>query len=382
MYRFSLFVLAATAFIGIGRVCGAQASKGVDYSRLQAYRTLQHPRSLEPEVPGSYANVEALAFSPDGKLLASGAMDVHNVVRLWEVATGKMVAAFPVETTPEGSIVYEVLFSPNGKTLAVVSQSGGRIPADTILLWNVRTRQLQRRWTGQPGTALWLGFTRDGRALASEAPSISSGSAAKPEGWVNVWDVQAQKRLQQIKTADPFPPVAFSPDGSLLAILSAPPLKLPLHEVKEAVELWMIAQGNRLVTLPMQGDIAPVIVFASDGKRLACRSTIFGSARPGEPASPLRSEVQLWDIATGKPVQTLIAAHTTEFSAACFCPNGRAFVTGGQDGTVILWDVQTAAQSRVLTQHRQRVTSLTFSADGHLLASGSEDGKIQLWRMP
>jgi RNA polymerase sigma factor (sigma-70 family) len=143
----------------------------------------------------------SLAFSPDGKLLATGGYSSDADIRLWEVATGKEVRR--IET---GAIVPVVAFSPDGKSLAA-AQGDSR-----VVLWDVATGKELRALKGPEGINTAVAFSPDGRLLAAAGP--------EKDKWIyatHLWDVRSGERLRSWSHTDTS--LAFTPDGRQLAIL-------------------------------------------------------------------------------------------------------------------------------------------------------------------
>jgi WD40 repeat protein len=295
--------------------------------------------------------VTSVAFTVDGKTLASGSHD--HTIRLWEPGSGRLRA----QLKGHADAVLSVAFTAAGRTLASGSADG------TVKLWDVAAGTEQQTFRGHAGPVTSVVFSPDGRILAS-------GSG---DNTVKLWDA-ATGRLTVPLTghSDEVTSLVFSADGRTLASGSA----------DKTVKLWDVARGKEVGSLRGHAGAVTSVTFSRDGHTLASAS----GGRDGE--EKWFGEVKLWDVSTRQERATL-RGHTAFVHCVAFTPDGRTLASASGDATIRLWDALTGQSRAILKGHAGGVLSLAFTGDGRTLASasgGRDDrresfGEIRLWEV-
>ncbi|KAJ5898218.1 hypothetical protein N7504_008506 [Penicillium tannophilum] len=287
--------------------------------------------SLLQTLEGHSGSVRSVAFSPKGRLLASGSRD--QAVRLWDPMTGAL------QQTLEGhsDSVVSVAFAPDGQLLASGSED------KTVRIWDPVAGVLQQTLKGHSDWVRSVSFSPDGQLVASGSQDTT----------VRLWNL-AMGALQQTLEghSDSVRSVVFSPGGRLLASGSE----------DKTVRLWDPATGSLQQTLEGHSDWVRSVSFSPDGQLLASGSQ--------------DTTVRLWNLATGA-LQKTLEGHSDSVRSIAFSPNGRLLASGSWDQTIRLWDPATGTLYKTLNSHSIR--SVAFSPDGQLLASGSWDQTVRLW---
>ena len=321
--------------------------------------------------------VNALAFSPNGAVIASGGSD--RTVRLWDAVTGQQVGTFMRHT----ETITSIAFSPDGNMLATGSRIEKKEPE--IRLWDVQTRELLTTLKGHTEIGTSIAFSPDGRTLASSTENQT----------VQLWDTQTGGRKSTLKENwGRVSSVTYSPDGNILAIAYRDTVRLldkrtgtreitvtgPWRKVYSVafspdsttiatgnygtVQLWDAHTGQHKTTFTGHRTGVPYIAYSPDGNTLAT----VGSD----------DTVLLWDIQTEK-LRTTIKGYTDSITSVAYSPNGKTIAMGGRDGVGYLWEAHTGQHIATFHGHTSHITAVAYTSDADIIATAGRDGTVRLW---
>ncbi len=352
---------------------------------------------------GSTEEVTSIAFSPDGSTLAT----VSGVtIRLWNIASGQPLYSDLHFSGQTGSIT-DVAFSPDGTRLAASSHE------QSVLLWNVKSGELEEKLIGDPDPKLGVAFSADGALLTSWSQSgnillwqpiarngirlsittknILNSAIYSPDGkWVFAGSLDGKVLVIDAKTGLCLGMLSMgtlTPDASSFVSLAIGDDKLAAGRADGKIVLWNIHMDGNLKTLVSEDPLAQFtsplhldrIIFSSDGGVLAAAS--------GE-------TIEFWDVNSGTIMSHMFQAPPFQDTYTLdLQPDGKQLALGVCSNRAVhpcktdqiqFWDVTSGkiAGYTIHTdpQHDKAIYNLTFSPDGQKLALSSSDG-ITLWDM-
>jgi RNA polymerase sigma factor (sigma-70 family) len=321
--------------------------------------------------------VSCVAFSPDGKLLASASYD--GTAHVHEADTGKVVC----QPKPKKGVLVSLCFAPDSKTLLAGESNSFSGDGNPLSFWDVPTGQLQRRLEDVAGQLAVIRFAPDGKTIAG----------GTSQGVIHIWETAAVKQLHKIKAhADNVHALGFSADGGVLASGGS----------EHGVFLWDTKSGKQRNTLIGHQERVTAVAVAPGGKVIATAgwdhsirlwdadtgqelrrlgwtprekvplgtsqaigALIFSPDGKWLVAAGYEDKVWLWDLAKGEPARTFPG------NRAALSPDGKHLVTADWGGVARLYEIGTGKEVRQFKGHLSGITYLHFTPDGQTLVTAS-----------
>jgi len=290
------------------------------------------------ELRGHQSSVGSVAYSPDGKYLASAAgarerdnsrevVEDKQAARIWNASTGMQLALLRHQAR-----VNSIAWSPNGKQVVTAAGVWGTDNDNSARVWDAGTGQLVLTLAANHGAVVSAAFSPDGKRIVTG------------EWWSTgrVWDAASGKQLLTFDggPAEVLPCVAFSPDGTRIIAGSSS---------SRTVHVWDSATGKELIALHGHNIDVITAVFSHDGLSIASG----GAWGDG---------LRLWEAATGR-LSHLFCGDVGGFDTVAFSPDDSRLLTASEDGKCRVWNADACWSFPVLRGHQGSVCSAAFSPD-------------------
>ena len=337
----------------------------------------------------SFSAVTTLVFSPDDKVLAKGR---YEKIVLLNIETG-MQHEILIEAN---KTVISLAFSPDGRTLASSNTSND----NSVILYDTTTNQVKSHLSGHPSWITYLDYSPDGKTLIG----------ASENGLITAWDtstgVSFQPTLGTVAFANPFKrrvgaiaiPMNLSIHGYFYTeniivrwnwVINGQNVRNTPDYLKSVLEsdafhdtgIIAMAPGPNTMPIYLSSHAYPIggLAFSPDGMTLAsCSRSAY------QPFNITKGKIHLWDIDSGKHKATL---RTPDWNVErlAFSPDGKYLASDGGKGFVgnrkiLIWDLTTHQLiSMIDTDSVDQITALVFASDSRTLASGDDYGRVSLW---
>jgi len=304
------------------------------------------PANLLVSKEGHSEMVFSVAYSPDGKHIASGSGDL--TIKIWNADNGNSAVRTLKNHIKE---VQSVAYSPDGNSIASGSRDG------TIQIQDIThklTMSIQTLISSTDDVVLSVAFSPDGRYIAGGYEDYT----------IKLWDIKEEVVVSTLRGHNyGVLSVSFSPDGNTIASGS----------YDKSVKIWEARNLSIIPLRSLNGHEAAVfsVAYSPDGQYIASGS--------GD------NTVKIWNAKYEEAAIRTLTGHEHVVLSVAYSPDGQYIASGSYDGTVRIWNADPGHDDespvRTLRGHTSWVLSVAFSPDGKYLASGSHDNSVKLWEL-
>jgi WD40 repeat protein len=259
------------------------------------------------------------------------------LVKYYDRGSGMELRSFKA---PAGTNFDMAVFSRNGKYLATDS------PDNSVALYDLDSQRQIQKFLGPGKATISIAFSPDRQSLA----------AAFIDGTFRVWNVISARQKFEGHSQLERPAVAFSPDGTHLAVGIS----------EQVAEILDAETGKSVRALSLPKGSLGLVFFSPEGR------TLFATSTDGHIFS--------WAVRDGK-ILSFAETQSNEVLSFSFSPDGKTLATGSVDRMLKLWDVASGRELRTIVGHGGWITSVDWSPNGRYLMSGDADGLIKVWDM-
>ncbi|MEZ5537483.1 MAG: CHAT domain-containing protein [Thiolinea sp.] len=288
--------------------------------------------------------ISAVAYSPDGSTIASGADD--NTVRIWDTQTGETIRTLQGHS----GAIWSVAYSPDGSTIASGAGDG------KVRMWDTETGKNIKTLQGHTASIRSVAYSPDGNTIAASGTNRHLEAYPGVEDHnVRMWDTKTGQVIKTLQghSGDIWS-VAYSPDGSTIAA----------GAYDGTVRMWDTKTGKTVRTLQGHRERTRSVTYSPDGSNIA--------------SGAYDGTVRIWDTKTRQNIKAL-QGHTSNVLSVAYSPDGSTIASGENDSTVRIWDTKTGQTIKILEGHYYNIDSVVYSPDGSTIASSTPGSTVRIW---